>query len=199
MIACLPVSINIGVHMKAIIGLGNPETKYIQTRHNMGFMVVDKILHHFKDIKLTEKFKGFFAKKDDMLILLPKTYMNLSGESVIELVNFYKLRHEDILVIYDDITLDIGTLRFRKDGSAGGHNGIKSIIKCLSSQNFNRLKVGIGPYNKEIDLADFVLQKFSKFELELIDKVVDIAKNAALEWMDADFEHLQSKYNKKFF
>ncbi len=184
--------------MKAIIGLGNPETKYNQTRHNIGFMVVDKILSQIQDIKLSEKFKGFFAKSKDLLILLPKTYMNLSGESVIELVNFYKLSHQDLLIIYDDISLDIGTLRFRKDGSDGGHNGVKSIINALSGKDFNRLKVGIGPYNKDMDLAAFVLQKFSKAELEIINKITDIAKDAALEWLNSDFEHLQSKYNKKF-
>lgn len=183
--------------MKAIIRLGNPETKYNSTRHNTGFMVVDKLLQ-FKDIRLSEKFKAFFAKSDDMLILLPTTYMNLSGESVIELVNFYKLKPEDLLVIYDDISLELGTLRFRKDGSDGGHNGIKSIIKHLSSNAFNRLKVGIGPKNPNMDLAAFVLQKFSKEELEKMDKIADIAKDAALDWLNSDMEKLQSKYNKKF-
>ncbi len=182
--------------MKAIIGLGNPETKYNSTRHNTGFMVADKLLQ-FKDIRLSEKFKAFFAKSDDMLILLPTTYMNLSGEAVIELVNFYKLKPEDLLVIYDDISLELGTLRFRKDGSDGGHNGIKSIIKCLSSNKFNRLKVGIGPKNPNMDLAAFVLQKFSKEELEIMDKVTDVAKDAALDWLTLDMEKLQSKYNKK--
>lgn len=183
--------------MKAIIGLGNPETKYNSTRHNTGFMVVDKILQS-KDIRLSEKFKAFFAKSEDVLFLLPTTYMNLSGEAVIELVNFYKLHPEDLLVIYDDISLEIGTLRFRKDGSDGGHNGIKSIIKCLSSNNFNRLKVGIGPKNPNMELAAFVLQKFSKSELEQMEKVADIAKDAALDWLNMDMEKLQSKYNKKF-
>ena len=125
--------------MKAIIGLGNPETKYNSTRHNAGFIVVNQILHS-KDIRLSEKFKSFFAKKDDVIFLLPLTYMNLSGEAVIEIVNFYKLQPKDLLIIYDDISLDIGTLRFRKDGSDGGHNGIKSIIKHLSSKDFNSLQ-----------------------------------------------------------
>ena len=181
--------------MKAIIGLGNPETKYNSTRHNTGFMVADKLLQ-FKDIRLSEKFKAFFAKSDDMLILLPTTYMNLSGEAVIELVNFYKLKPEDLLVIYDDISLELGTLRFRKDGSDGGHNGIKSIIKCLSSNKFNRLKVGIGPKNPNMDLAAFVLQKFSKEELEIMDKVTDVAKDAALDWLTLYIEKIQNKYIK---
>lgn len=184
--------------LKAIIGLGNPETKYNSTRHNTGFIVVDKLLQ-VKNIRLSEKFKAFFGKDGNTLFLLPTTYMNLSGESVIELVNFYKLRPEDLLVIYDDISLELGTLRFRKDGSDGGHNGIKSIIKCLSSNNFHRLKVGIGPKTPNMDLAAFVLQKFSKEELEKMKKTADIAKDAALDWLTLDMEHLQSKYNKKFF
>ena len=183
--------------MKAIIGLGNPEVKYDSTRHNTGFMVVDKILQS-KDIRLSEKFKAFFAKDGDTLFLLPATYMNLSGEAVIELVNFYKLKPEDLLVIYDDISLELGTLRFRKDGSDGGHNGIKSIIKSLSSNDFNRLKVGIGPKNPNMDLAAFVLQKFSESELKQMEKVADIAKEGALDWLNMDMEKLQSKYNKKF-
>jgi len=183
--------------LKAIIGLGNPETKYNNTRHNIGFMVVDKILQSY-DIRLLEKFKAFFAKKDNLLFLLPTTYMNLSGEAVIELVNFYKLKPEDLLVIYDDISLDIGTLRFRKDGSDGGHNGIKSIIKHLSSDKFNRLKVGIGPKNPYMDLAAFVLQKFSKDELKIIENISNIAKDAAIDWSKTDFEKLQSKYNKNW-
>lgn len=183
--------------MKAIIGLGNPETKYNSTRHNAGFIVVNQILHS-KDIRLSEKFKSFFAKKDDVIFLLPLTYMNLSGEAVIEIVNFYKLQPKDLLIIYDDISLDIGTLRFRKDGSDGGHNGIKSIIKHLSSKDFNRLKVGVGPYTGNIDLANFVLQKFTKEEIEKMEQIAKIASKSALEWLETDFEHLQSKYNKKW-
>lgn len=183
--------------MKAIIGLGNPETKYNFTRHNIGFMVLDHILHSY-NIKLSEKFKSFFAKKDDLIFLMPLTYMNLSGEAVIQIVNFYKLEPKDLLVIYDDISLDAGTLRFRKDSSDGGHNGIKSIIKHLSSKDFNRLKIGVGPYNGGIDLAAFVLQKFTKEENETFNKIAQIASNAAIDWTDTDFEHLQSKYNKNW-
>lgn len=186
--------------MKAIIGLGNPETKYNNTRHNTGFMVVDKILSSL-NLTLSEKFKGYFTKKDNLLILLPTTYMNLSGEAVIELVNFYKLSPEDLLVIYDDISLPLGTLRFRKDGSDGGHNGIKSIIKHINSKDFNRLKVGIGPYDGKIDLANFVLAKFTKDETEKMDKITLTGADAALEWAkctaESGFEKLQSKYNKQ--
>lgn len=185
--------------MKAIIGLGNPETKYTNTRHNTGFMVVDKILSSL-NLNLSEKFKGYFAKKENLLILLPLTYMNLSGQSVIELVNFYKLNPEDLLIIFDDISLPLGTLRFRKDGSDGGHNGIKSIIKHINSKNFNRLKVGIGPYEGKIDLAAFVLQKFTPDEIKNMEKITSLGAEAALEWAKCtapgDFEKLQSKYNK---
>ena len=104
--------------MKAVIGLGNPETKYLKTRHNIGFMIVDKLLAR-NNIVLSDKFQSFFGKKDNVLYLLPKTYMNLAGRAVVELMNFYKLNIRDILVICDDTTLELGTLRFRKDGSHG--------------------------------------------------------------------------------
>lgn len=183
--------------MKAIIGLGNPEIKYQNTRHNVGFMVLDKILGA-KNLTLSEKFKSYFVKDGDTLYLLPLTYMNLSGDAVIELVNFYKLTPEDLLVVYDDVSLDIGTLRFREQGTDGGHNGIKSIINRLGSKSFNRLKVGIGQKPNNMDLAAFVLQKFTEDELKIMEKITDVSKEACLDWLKGDFEKLQSKYNKKW-
>ena len=140
--------------MKAIVGLGNPDVKYKNTRHNIGFMVLDEILKN-KNLILKEKFKGFFAKDENNFYLLPLTYMNLSGNAVIELVNFYKINPQDLLVIFDDATLPLGTLRFRSEGSDGGHNGMKSIIKALGTDKIPRLKVGVGliPPNIPIDVA----------------------------------------------
>ena len=181
--------------MKALIGLGNAEAKYIKTRHNTGFMVIDKILEE-KNLKLCDKFKSFFLKDNDTLYLLPKTYMNLSGLAVIELMNFYKLDIRDILVIYDDISLPLGTLRFRNEGSDGGHNGIKSVIKETGSNKFSRLKIGIGPQPKGIPSENFVLQNFSMSEEKELQKVLNVAKNAALDWLKTDFATLQNLYNK---
>ncbi|MDO5437653.1 MAG: aminoacyl-tRNA hydrolase [bacterium] len=181
--------------MKLIAGLGNPEAKYMKTRHNTGFMVLDEILR-VKNIKLCEKFKSFFAKDGDVLYCLPKTYMNLSGQAIAEIVNFFKLDVKDILIVYDDISLPLGTLRFRPDGSDGGHNGIKSVIKETGFKNFDRLKVGIGPQPSFMPSEKFVLGEFGEEEKEKLGKVIKIAANASLDWLVSDMTKLQSLYNK---
>lgn len=183
--------------MKLIIGLGNPEIKYMNTRHNMGFMILDEIIKS-KNLKLSEKYKSFFAKDKDILYAMPTTYMNLSGYAVIEIMNFFKLDIKDILIIYDDISIPLGTLRFRENGSDGGHNGIKSIIKELGSNNFNRLKAGIGPQPKGIPSEKFVLAQFRYEEKDTLNKVIKIGANAALDWLNYDISKLQNLYNKSF-
>ena len=182
--------------MKALIGLGNPEIKYKTTRHNTGFLVMDKILERH-NVALGDKFDAFFGKKGDVLYLLPKTYMNLSGRAVIQLMNFYKLTNKDILVIYDDATIEFGTLRFKKDGSFGGHNGIKSIINSIGTQTFDRLKVGVGPVPDKIPIDNFVLGNFSQEELNKFEKVKDFALQAVDCWLDEGMEKTQNKFNKK--
>lgn len=182
--------------MKALIGLGNPEVKYIKTRHNIGFMVVDELLKR-KNIALCDKFQSFFAKDNDILYLLPKTYMNLSGRAVVELMNFYKLNVRDFIVICDDFTLDLGTLRFRKDGSHGGHNGLKSIINLVGSSDFDRLKVGIGPLVENMPVENFVLGNFRQDEIQTLDKIIQIAAESIEEYLKTDIQNVQNKYNKK--
>lgn len=184
--------------MKAIIGLGNPEVKYLKTRHNIGFMVADKLLEK-NNVTLGEKFQSFFGKKDDVLYLLPKTYMNLSGRAVVELMNFYKLNIKDIIVICDDTTLELGTLRFRKDGSHGGHNGLKSIINLTGSSDFDRLKVGVGPIPENIPIENFVLGNFTQDEQEKLNKVISLAAEAVEEYLKTDIAQVQNKYNKKHY
>lgn len=184
--------------MKAVIGLGNPEVKYLKTRHNAGFMVVDKLLER-NNVTLSEKFQSFFGKKDDILYLLPKTYMNLSGRAVVELINFYKLTTRDFIVICDDFTLELGTLRFRKNGSDGGHNGLKSIINLLGSSDFDRLKIGIGPLIENMSVESFVLGNFSQNETEKLNKIISIAADAIEEYLKTDITNVQNKYNKKHF
>lgn len=181
--------------MKAVIGLGNPEVKYIKTRHNVGFMIVDELLKRNNNLALSEKFNSFFAKKGDTLFLMPKTYMNLSGRAVIELMNFYKLEPSDIVVIFDDVSLDLGKLRFRAQGSDGGHNGMKSIISSISSQNFDRLKVGIGPKPEQMPLENFVLQNFAQNEQEKLKEVISQSANAIEDYLNNDFSFVQNKYN----
>ena len=180
--------------MKAIIGLGNPEVKYKTTRHNTGFLIMDEILAAH-NVQLSDKFDSFFGKKDDLLYLLPKTYMNLSGRAVIQLMNFYKLKNTDILVIYDDATLQFGTFRLRKDGSFGGHNGIKSIIQSIGTDVFDRLKVGVGPVPDNIPIDSYVLSNFSNSELADISKMGNVAVDLINCWLSEGIGKAQNKYN----
>lgn len=182
--------------MKALIGLGNPDVKYKITRHNTGFLIMDEILKAH-NVALADKFNSFFAKKGDILYLLPKTYMNLSGNAVIELMNFYKLKNEDILVIYDDATLEFGTFRLKKNGSFGGHNGIKSIINRLGSDKFDRLKVGVGMVPNNIPIDNFVLSNFTKDELVGVEKMGKIAVDLVNCWLNDGMEKAQNKFNGK--
>ncbi len=182
--------------MKAIIGLGNPDLKYKNTRHNVGFMVTDRLLAR-KNLKLSDKFSGFFAKSEDTLFLLPLTYMNLSGRAVIELMNFYKLTPHDIVVIFDDASLPLGTLRFRAGGSDGGHKGVKSIIDTIGTPDFARLKVGIGEPPPNVPLENYVLGNFTKEETAVLDKTLEIAADAIEAYLqNTDIVTLQSSYNK---
>ncbi len=182
--------------MKALIGLGNPEIKYKTTRHNTGFLIMDEILSAH-NVSLSDKFNAYFAKKDDILYLLPKTYMNLSGDSVIQLMNFYKLKNTDILVIYDDATIEFGTFRLKKNGSFGGHNGIKSIINRIETDVFDRLKVGVGPVPNNIPIDNFVLGNFSADELSKIKEMGKIAVNLVDMWIKEGMEKTQNKFNGK--
>lgn len=162
--------------MKLIIGLGNYEDKYLFTRHNAGFMAVDFFVNeNNQSFKLDKKLKSYVAKfkisGEDVVVIKPTTYMNLSGEALIATMNFYKIDRKDILVVYDDIALDLGRVRFRNSGSDGGHNGIKSIIKHLGSSEFDRLKIGIGP-QPNIPSEAYVLQNFTNDELANLKEVL---------------------------
>ena len=182
--------------MKAIIGLGNPEEKYRFTRHNTGFLMLDEILK-VHSVTLGDKFNSFFGKKGDVLYLLPKTYMNLSGNAVLELMNFYKLKNTDILVIYDDATIEFGQFRLKKNGSFGGHNGIKSIINRIGTDKFDRLKVGVGPVPDRIPIDSFVLGNFSKEELIDVSKMAQKSVDVVDCWLKDGIEIAQNKFNGK--
>ncbi len=163
-----------------IVGLGNPGAKYEMTRHNVGFMFIDRLADR-NNVKVTKvKFKGLMGECTidgvKCLLLKPSTYMNLSGESVKEASSFYKILPENIIVCFDDTSLDVGRLRIREKGSAGGHNGIKSIIQHLGTENFPRIKVGIGQKpHPDMDLADYVLGKISKDDEIKLAKAIDTA------------------------
>ena len=169
--------------MYIIAGLGNPSAKYKGTRHNMGVDVIDNIADRNNISVDTKKFKGVCGsgviQGQKVLLLKPETFMNLSGESVRSAVDFYKINPEDeLIVIYDDISLEPGRLRLRAKGSAGGHNGIKNIIAHLGTEKFKRIKVGVGEKPVGMDLADYVLGRFGKIERITVDKGIDDAARA---------------------
>lgn len=186
--------------MKLIVGLGNPGNEYLDTRHNMGFMVIDKILNELNVNFTKNKHKGIYVqtkvKGTDVIILKPMTYMNLSGDSIKEVMNYYKINIDDILVIYDDMDTNVGSLRLRLSGSAGGHNGIKSIIANLGTDKFKRIRVGIGK-DPQIDIINYVLGKPKKEDFDKIDQATSIAMKAAIDFINTPFDKVMSMYNTK--
>ena len=188
--------------MYLIAGLGNPEKKYEATRHNIGFETID-LLANKHGISLTKlKHKALWGEGiiggQKVIVAKPQTYMNLSGESVRELIDYYKIDEEtELIVIYDDISLDVGQLRIRKKGSAGGHNGIKSIIKHLGHDIFPRIKMGVGEKPKGYDLADYVLGHFKKEERIIMDESAVTATKAVELMVIGEIGEAMNLYNKK--
>lgn len=166
--------------MYLIVGLGNPDRQYEGTRHNVGFEVIDQLADRLFVSVEEKKFRGYYGKGviggQKVILLKPQTYMNLSGESVRAAADFYKIQPDHIIVVYDDVSLEVGQLRIRTKGSAGGHNGIKNIIAHLGTQEFPRVKVGVGAKPPKMDLADYVLSRFSKEDRA---KMEDAFKEAA--------------------
>lgn len=183
--------------MFLIVGLGNPGKEYENTRHNIGFEVIDYLASKYNIDINREKFKGVYGEGyiggEKVILLKPITYMNLSGESIREIKNFYKMEDEEILVIYDDISLEVGKLRIRAKGSAGGHNGIKSIISNLSSDVFPRIKVGVGA--PKHDLVSHVLGKFTKEENEVLKKSIQASADAVEIIIKEEVQSAMNKFN----
>ena len=188
--------------MFLIAGLGNPDKKYEKTRHNIGFDTVDALAEKY-NISITEKKHKALCGSGviegvKVILAKPQTYMNLSGESIAEIVNFYKLDPEsEMLIIFDDISLAPGNIRVRKKGSAGGHNGIKNIIAHLGGQVFPRIKVGVGEKPPKYDLADYVLGHFSKAEQELMSEGYDNAVKAVELIVSDQISEAMNEYNRK--
>ena len=186
--------------MKIIAGLGNPGDKYKFTRHNAGFMALDYLKYQWDfDFKFESKFNAEVAKINhngqSLIMLKPFTYMNLSGQSLISVMNFYKIAREDILIIYDDIALPVGKLRFRTKGSDGGHNGIKSIINVLgNNNNFDRLKIGIGP-QPPLPSEVYVLQNFSDEQLSNLKPVLKEVQSAVELYLEQGIQAAQTTFN----
>lgn len=183
-----------------IVGLGNPGENYARTRHNIGFRAVDCLSGQLGAKIDRAKFRGLYGQANykglKLILLKPQTFMNNSGLSVMDAARFYKLPPERVIVLFDDISLDVGRLRVRAEGSAGGHNGIKSIIGGLNSQSFPRVKIGVGAKpHPDYELADWVLSNFTKDEEKLLAPVVEDAASAALELIENGVQAAASKYN----
>ena len=184
--------------MKMIIGLGNPGKEYENTRHNMGFIVLDNFAKSLNvDIdkkKFNALYTDLFIEGEKVLLIKPQSYMNLSGEVVQSFANYYDIDYSDILVISDDLDLSFLDYRLRLFGSSGGHNGLKDIERCLGTNRFRRFRIGISN-NKNIDTKDYVLGKFSKDDIKAIDEFLPKTVDILNDFIKLDFERLMSKYN----
>lgn len=187
-------------NMKIIIGLGNPGKQYEQTRHNAGFMVIDRLSSELSIPLDQSKFKGLygigFYKGEKVLLLKPLTYMNLSGESIRAVIDYYQIELENMLVIYDDLDLPVGKIRLRQKGSAGGHNGIKSTIAQLGTQEFNRIRIGIDRPQQGMNIPDYVLGKFREHEQASITEAVNKSANACVAWLEKPFVQVMNEFNQ---
>ncbi|MFC4389310.1 aminoacyl-tRNA hydrolase [Gracilibacillus marinus] len=186
--------------MKCIIGLGNPGRKYEKTRHNVGFMVVDELLKRHGWTLQKQKFNGLYTMEtlhsEKVLFVEPQTYMNLSGECIQPLIDYYQIDVEDIVVIYDDLDLPLGKVRLRQTGGHGGHNGVRSLIDRLNTKQFNRVRFGIGRPITPIPVVDYVLGTFSKEEEEVLHNSIQHAADAIEAWMNQSFQQVMNDYNQ---
>ncbi len=188
--------------MFIIAGLGNPTLQYRGTRHNVGFDVIDTLADKYNIAVETRKSRALIGKGiiagQKVLLVKPQTYMNLSGESIGELVSYYKVDEEqELLVIYDDVSLDVGQLRIRRKGSAGGHNGIKDIIRHLGTDVFPRIKIGVGEKPKGYDLADYVLGHFSREERKMMEEGYQKAAEAVEMILAGELDEAMNVFNRK--
>ncbi|MDD2400887.1 MAG: aminoacyl-tRNA hydrolase [Clostridia bacterium] len=185
--------------MKLIVGLGNPGDEYKKTRHNIGFMVLDALTACYRIDKEKKQCKALLGQGNiegqKIMIAKPQTYMNNSGEAVLEILNYYKNAFDDFIIIHDDLDMDCGRIRFKRGGGSGGHNGLKSITKMLNSDDYSRLKIGIGRPPKPMKTEDYVLGTFSKEEREYIPDIINAALNGLKMWCSKDIDDVMNEYN----
>jgi PTH1 family peptidyl-tRNA hydrolase len=186
--------------MKLVVGLGNPDDKYKNNVHNLGFMAIDK-LASLLNVSFDKKgHKGVYTtiqvKGEKVVLLKPHTYMNLSGESIVSIANFYKIEPKDIIVLYDDIDIDIGSIRIREKGSSGTHNGMKSVVACLGSTEFKRIRIGCKPIDFKGSLIDYVLSNLRAEDGDKFTLALDKASRAVCDYINGErFEIVMNKYN----
>lgn len=186
--------------MKIIIGLGNPGNEYKFTKHNIGFLVIDYLIKKNNLILDQKKFNGIFTKiklnNQDVILAKPMTYMNLSGEFVQKIVNYYNISNDDILVIYDDISIDLGRIKITKKGSSGGHNGIKNIIDKINTTEFKRIKIGINNIkDRDFEIKKIVLTKFDSNEIEIIEKQFEKINKIIVYFVNNEIEKAMNEFN----
>lgn len=189
--------------MKLIVGLGNPGLRYKDTRHNIGFLIIKKLSKKFDIPVKKRKYKGLLGKgsikSEKVNLFMPQTYMNLSGEAVGEVVKKEKVNLEDILVIYDDINLKLGLMRLRKKGSSGGHKGLESVIECLGTTEFPRLKIGISKNREISDVVNFVLSPFDSAEKPLLKDIIKQASECVVTWVKLGPDKAMTRFNRRKF
>lgn len=183
-----------------MVGLGNPGPKYDKTRHNYGFMVIDELLRRYRVQPTAGSFSALIAQVassgDKVLLVKPMTFMNASGSAVGPLARYYKVEPENILVVVDDLDLPLGHMRMRPKGSSGGHNGLKSIIAALGTEDFPRLRLGIGSPGDRNEVINYVLAPFPKVDVPIVQQVVVRAADAVEEWLVHGVDHVMSRFNK---
>ena len=185
--------------MYLIVGLGNPEGEYSNTRHNMGFDAINHLSQKLNITVTKEKFKALYGdgmiNNEKVILLKPQTYMNLSGEAIIKYKDFYKIPSENIIVIYDDIDVDIGKIKIRKKGGPGTHNGMKSVISEIDTQNFPRIRIGIGKPENKGQLIEYVIGKMPQTDKDILEKATILGKEAILEIIKNGVDIAMNKFN----
>lgn len=185
--------------MYLIIGLGNPEEEYSKTRHNMGFNAINKIAEKYEIEMKKTKFNGIYGsgniEGEKVMLIKPQTYMNLSGKCVKEFLDFYKIEKEKMIIIYDDMDVEPGKIKIRKQGSAGSHNGMKSIISEIQTQEFPRIRIGIGRPIHENDKINYVIGNIPEEEMEKLEKGIEKAKEATIDILAKGIDHAMNKFN----
>ena len=185
--------------MYIIVGLGNPENEYANTRHNMGFDTINKIAKKYNMEFSKTNFKGIYGtgiiEGEKVILLKPQTFMNLSGESIKEIIDFYKLNTDNLIIIYDDIDIEPGIIKLRKTGGPGTHNGMKSVIKEIGTEKFPRVRVGIGKPEHKGDLINYVIGKISEENRIILDKSTDLARDAVIEIIKNGMDKAMNLFN----
>lgn len=185
--------------MYIIVGLGNPEPEYSNTRHNMGFDTINKIAKKYNIEFSKTNFKGIYGtgiiEGEKVILLKPQTYMNLSGESIKEIIDFYKLNTDNLIIIYDDIDIGPGIIKLRKTGGPGTHNGMKSVIKEIGTEKFPRVRIGIGKPEHKGDLINYVIGKIPEEDKKILEKSIDVAKEAVIEIVKSGIDKAMNCFN----